>query len=121
MYLISLISYLPKLHYFSQDLLQVIYAQRKQIDRHDSYVRDLESYIDNLLVRVMESTPKLLQNPYLKINTRPRHYNVKGQTPSSTTTTKVLAIKVDEIPPQGSLANPVFIPTSHNSNAQRRL
>ena len=28
----------------------------------DATVKDLESYIDNLLVRVMESTPKILQS-----------------------------------------------------------
>ena len=68
----------------------------------------------------MESTPKLLQNPYLKINTRPKHYNVKDQ--KENVTNKVLTLKAEDIPPQGSLANPVFIPTNkHTTTAQRRL
>lgn len=29
-------------------------------------MRDLEDYIDNLLVRVMETHPKILQNPYVR-------------------------------------------------------
>ena len=28
----------------------------------DQYIKDLEKYIDDLLMRVMETTPKLLQN-----------------------------------------------------------
>ena len=70
-----------------------------QQDKHDSYVRDLESYIDNLLVRVMECTPRLLQNPFSKAN-------------RNRTNNTALLMKVEDIPPQGNLANPVFIPTS---------
>ena len=40
--------------------------QHAQLLTRDSYVRDLEDYIDNLLVKVMETHPKILQNPYVR-------------------------------------------------------
>lgn len=33
-------------------------AQRKKL-------KDLEDYLDDLLLRVMETTPRILQNPYV--------------------------------------------------------
>lgn len=44
--------------------------QHTRLLTKDAYVRDLEDYIDNLLVKVMESHPKILQNPYI----RPTNY-----------------------------------------------
>ena len=41
----------------------MVHMQKKEMERKHNYVKDLESYIDNLLVRVMETTPKLLQKP----------------------------------------------------------
>lgn len=32
--------------------------------------KDLEEYLDNLLVRVMETSPRILQNPYSDCKTR---------------------------------------------------
>jgi hypothetical protein len=45
-----------------------VVEQRAQITARETYIRDLEDYIDNLLVKVMETQPKLLQNPYVKQN-----------------------------------------------------
>jgi len=42
-----------------------VLEQHAQLLSKDSYVRDLEDYIDNLLVKVMETHPKILQNPYV--------------------------------------------------------
>jgi len=43
-----------------------VLEQHTQLLTKDSYVRDLEDYIDNLLVKVMETHPKILQNPYVR-------------------------------------------------------
>jgi len=50
----------------NQDLEQLVLDQHSQLLMKDSYVRDLEDYIDNLLVKVMETHPKILQNPYVR-------------------------------------------------------
>ncbi|KAK3583265.1 hypothetical protein CHS0354_011152 [Potamilus streckersoni] len=46
-----------------EELTHLVITHKAQLIRKDQYIRDLERYIDNLLVRVMETTPKLLQNP----------------------------------------------------------
>ncbi len=39
--------------------------QAKEVVRKkDAHIRELEDYIDNLLVRVMEETPSILRTPY---------------------------------------------------------
>ena len=38
-------------------------GQKAMIEKKESQLKDMENYIDNLLVRVMETTPKLLQKP----------------------------------------------------------
>lgn len=35
-------------------------------------VKELEDYLDNLLLRVMETHPKILQNPYLRTTSAKR-------------------------------------------------
>lgn len=55
---------------FLQELIKVITNQKSQLENRDNYIRDLENYIDNLLVRVMETTPRILQNPYRNDNTK---------------------------------------------------
>lgn len=46
-----------------EELLRVVIQNKAQIIRKDQYIKDLESYIDNLLVRVMESQPRILNRP----------------------------------------------------------
>ncbi|CAG5135609.1 unnamed protein product, partial [Candidula unifasciata] len=43
-----------------EELLRVVLTSKAQMIRKDQYIRDLENYIDDLLVRVMETTPRLL-------------------------------------------------------------
>ncbi|NXJ67261.1 RFIP1 protein, partial [Rostratula benghalensis] len=43
------------------ELIQLVLKQREVISRKDLQVRELEDYIDNLLVRVMEETPNILR------------------------------------------------------------
>jgi len=51
---------------FVQDLLRLVVEQRSHLATKDAYIHDLEDYIDNLLVKVIETQPKLLQNPYVR-------------------------------------------------------
>ena len=51
-----------------QELINMVHQQKKLLAKKDANTKDLENYIDNLLVRVMETTPKLLQNPYKSSN-----------------------------------------------------
>ena len=44
-----------------QDLLSVIFEQRLQLVQKEAYARDLETYIDNSLVNVIETTPTTLE------------------------------------------------------------
>ncbi|TMW43813.1 hypothetical protein DOY81_011107 [Sarcophaga bullata] len=37
-------------------------------------VKELEDYLDNLLLRVMETHPKILQNPYSRTTSAKRKY-----------------------------------------------
>ncbi|KAL8591069.1 hypothetical protein ACOMHN_032634 [Nucella lapillus] len=46
-----------------EELLRVVIQNKAQLIRKDQYIRDLESYIDNLLVRVMETQPRILRPP----------------------------------------------------------
>ncbi|XP_031458075.1 rab11 family-interacting protein 1 isoform X1 [Phasianus colchicus] len=43
------------------ELIQLVLKQRDTITKKDLQVRELEDYIDNLLVRVMEETPNILR------------------------------------------------------------
>lgn len=47
-----------------QELVEVVCKQQFAMEKQQKQIKDLEDYIDNLLVRVMETTPRLLQNPF---------------------------------------------------------
>lgn len=49
---------------FTQDLIMLAIKQQADLERQRDKIADLENYLDNLLVRVMETTPKILQKPY---------------------------------------------------------
>ncbi|XP_078521536.1 rab11 family-interacting protein 1 [Lissotriton helveticus] len=44
------------------ELIQLVLKQKDTISKKESQVQELEEYIDNLLVRVMEETPSILAN-----------------------------------------------------------
>ncbi|KAM8974701.1 rab11 family-interacting protein 1 isoform 2-T2 [Pelodytes ibericus] len=44
------------------ELIQLVLKQKETITKKDAQVRELEDYIDNLLVRVMEETPNILRS-----------------------------------------------------------
>ncbi|CAC5368714.1 RAB11FIP1_2_5 [Mytilus coruscus] len=49
-------------HMTKDELIRIVIQHKAQLIRKDQYVKDLEGYIDSLLVRVMEATPRILQN-----------------------------------------------------------
>ncbi|XP_062376258.1 rab11 family-interacting protein 2 [Sardina pilchardus] len=46
------------------EVVQELLKQREIVKKKDAHIRELEDYIDNLLVRVMEETPSILRTPY---------------------------------------------------------
>ncbi|XP_058869775.1 rab11 family-interacting protein 1-like [Acipenser ruthenus] len=44
------------------ELVALLVKQKEALSKKDCQIRDLEDYIDNLLVRVMEETPNILRN-----------------------------------------------------------
>nr|XP_020457374.1 rab11 family-interacting protein 2 [Monopterus albus] len=47
-----------------QEVVQELIKQKEVVKKKDAHIRELEDYIDNLLVRVMEETPSILRTPY---------------------------------------------------------
>lgn len=47
-----------------EELVVQAYSLQNEVDNQKKKVRDLENYLDELLLRVMETTPRILQNPY---------------------------------------------------------
>ncbi|KAK7473651.1 hypothetical protein BaRGS_00035129 [Batillaria attramentaria] len=43
-----------------EELLRIVIQNKAQLIRKDQYIKDLENYIDDLLVRVMETQPRIL-------------------------------------------------------------
>lgn len=55
-----------------KDLIEMIMTLQLTVDSQKQKMSDMEDYIDNLLVRVMENKPTLLQSPY--VTARPIKY-----------------------------------------------
>ncbi|CAH4031031.1 rab11 family-interacting protein 1 [Pieris brassicae] len=49
-----------------EDLILMIYNLQKDVESEKKKNKDLENYLDDLLLRVMETTPRILQNPYVR-------------------------------------------------------
>lgn len=45
-----------------KELLQLIAYQKKHLDLKESRLKDLENYIDNLVVKIIETEPGILMN-----------------------------------------------------------
>lgn len=48
-----------------EDLIEMILQMEGNAEKQKKRVKDLEDYLDNLLLRVMETTPRILQNPFI--------------------------------------------------------
>lgn len=51
-----------------EDLIVMICSMQKDVEIEKKKTKDLENYLDDLLLRVMETTPRILQNPYVRNN-----------------------------------------------------
>ncbi|XKL59882.1 hypothetical protein PGB90_000898 [Kerria lacca] len=47
-----------------EDLIEMVCMLQNNLNKAEKERKDLEDYIDNLLLRVMEHSPSILQNPY---------------------------------------------------------
>ncbi|XP_028325277.1 rab11 family-interacting protein 2 [Gouania willdenowi] len=47
-----------------EEVVQELIKQKEVVKKKDTHIKELEDYIDNLLVRVMEETPSILRTPY---------------------------------------------------------
>nr|XP_043902354.1 rab11 family-interacting protein 2 isoform X2 [Solea senegalensis] len=47
-----------------EEVVQELIKQKEVVKKKDAQIRELEDYIDDLLVRVMEETPSILRTPY---------------------------------------------------------
>lgn len=50
--------------------MSISYQMENEVKYQKQRVKELEDYLDNLLLRVMETHPKILQSPYTKLNTK---------------------------------------------------
>ncbi|XP_066234089.1 rab11 family-interacting protein 5 isoform X1 [Saccopteryx leptura] len=50
-------------HLTHDELISLLLRRERELSQRDEHVQELESYIDRLLVRIMESSPTLLQIP----------------------------------------------------------
>lgn len=48
-----------------QDLILTLVETQSDLEKQKRKLKDLEDYLDDLLLRVMETTPRILQNPYV--------------------------------------------------------
>jgi Rab11 family-interacting protein 1/2/5 len=48
-----------------EDLIELVCSLEASLEHQSKKLKDLEDYLDNLLLRVMETTPRILQNPYV--------------------------------------------------------
>lgn len=51
-----------------EELIVMVYNLQKDAELEKKKNKDLENYLDELLLRVMETTPRILQNPYVRNN-----------------------------------------------------
>lgn len=50
-------------HLTHDELIQLLLKREAELSKKQEHIRELESYIDRLLVRIMEQSPTLLQIP----------------------------------------------------------
>ncbi|RZC39933.1 rab11 family-interacting protein 1 [Asbolus verrucosus] len=50
-----------------EDLILIVCDLQSDLESQKKKLKDLEDYLDDLLLRVMETTPRILQNPYVTL------------------------------------------------------
>lgn len=91
-------------------MLRVVAEQRSQLMVKDAYIDDLEDYIDNLLVKVMETQPKLLQNPYV----RPVAGGITRKAKSKGSKNKTTVS--NELPCLSTLSSGIYVADTNSNN-----
>ncbi|XP_059615946.1 rab11 family-interacting protein 1 [Phlebotomus argentipes] len=51
-----------------EEMMNLAHYLESEVKHQKQRVKELEDYLDNLLLRVMETQPKILQNPYVKVS-----------------------------------------------------
>ncbi|XP_018578954.1 rab11 family-interacting protein 2 isoform X2 [Anoplophora glabripennis] len=59
-----------------EDLILALCETQNDLEKQKKKLKDLEDYLDDLLLRVMETTPRILQNPY--VTCKMSHKSLKG-------------------------------------------
>ncbi|NXG74402.1 RFIP5 protein, partial [Baryphthengus martii] len=57
-------------HLTHDELIQLLLQREKELSKKDEHIHELENYIDQLLVRIMEQSPTLLQIPLEESKTK---------------------------------------------------
>ncbi|XP_050314188.1 rab11 family-interacting protein 2 [Anthonomus grandis grandis] len=57
-----------------EDLIMALSETQNDLEKHKKKLKDLEDYLDDLLLRVMETTPRILQNPYVTYKLSQKQY-----------------------------------------------
>ncbi|XP_042663686.1 rab11 family-interacting protein 5 isoform X5 [Tyto alba] len=57
-------------HLTHDELIQLLLQREKELSKKEEHIHELENYIDQLLVRIMEESPTLLQIPLGETNTK---------------------------------------------------
>jgi len=52
--------------YDREDLISTVIRQHARLSLAEAYIGDLEHYVDTLVLRVLDSHPRLLHNPYIR-------------------------------------------------------
>lgn len=50
--------------FIAQEMILVAHNLENEVKLQKSKMKEMEDYLDDLLLRVMETHPKILQNPY---------------------------------------------------------
>lgn len=57
-------------HLTHDELIQLLLQKEKELSKKEEHIQELENYIDQLLVRIMEQSPTLLQIPLGEAKTK---------------------------------------------------
>lgn len=57
-------------HLTHDELIQLLLQREKELSKKEEHIQELENYIDQLLVRIMEQSPTLLQIPLGEAKTK---------------------------------------------------
>ncbi|XP_060516245.1 rab11 family-interacting protein 5 isoform X2 [Cylas formicarius] len=57
-----------------EDLILSLVDTQSELEKTKKKLKDLEDYLDDLLLRVMETTPRILQNPYVTYKIPQKQY-----------------------------------------------